>query len=257
MTIAKAVTAPALDGLSGIRHGFFTRHGGVSSGLYASLNAGLGSQDQRDHVIENRRRMCDVLAVGHDDLATPYQVHSSIAVTTDQAWQADRPQADGVVVTRAGLAAGIVTADCGPVLFADPDARVVAAAHAGWKGALTGVLEATINEMEQRGASRDNITAVLGPSISQASYEVGPEFPKPFLTADAANSRFFEPGNRDGHWQFDLAAYIVERLRKAGVNGSALNICTFADEDNYFSYRRTTHRGEGDYGRQLSAIVLV
>ena len=250
------VFAPELASNPAIKHAFFTRPGGVSTGIYAGLNAGLGSNDNRADVIENRERMAAYLGVEEDRLASPFQVHSPTVVTTDTAWTDDRPKADGVVTTTPGLALGIVTADCGPVLFADDRASVIGACHAGWKGALGGVLEATIKAMEEAGADRTSITAILGPTISQENYEVGPGFPAPFLEAGKENARFFIPSQKPKHHMFDLTGYIVERLLAAGVKASAVNRCTYAEEDNFFSYRRTTHRKEGDYGRQLSAIIL-
>ncbi len=250
------IKAPQMESLPGIVHGYFTRKGGVSKSIYEGLNAGLGSGDERDHVVENRRRITDFLKVPQNALASPYQVHSADVVITRSAWSDERPKADGVVTDLPGLALGIVTADCGPVLFADSKARVIGACHAGWKGALTGVMENTISRMEELGAQRGNITAVLGPTISQANYEVGPDFPAPFAQQNEDNLQFFSPSEKPGHHMFDLTGYIVHRLKDAGVSGSAVNRCTYGEEENFYSYRRTTHRGENDYGRQLSAIVL-
>lgn len=252
----KPVLSEQLDALDRIKHGFFTRPGGVSEGIYKGLNAGLGSDDERELVVENRRRMAKYLGVSDASLASPYQVHSPTVIVTDKAWHEDRPKADGVVTSTPGLALGIVTADCGPVLFAEPEGGVIGACHAGWKGALTGVLEATIDAMEAQGATRSKITAILGPTISQVNYEVGPDIPTAFTKADDRNSRFFIPSLKEGHHMFDLTGYIVNRLLDSGVMASAVNRCTYDEEDNFFSYRRTTHRGEGDYGRQLSAILL-
>lgn len=251
-----AISAPELTGMPGIRHAFFTRKGGVSKGIFSSLNAGLGSGDDRESVQENRHRMTDHLGVQRSCLATPYQVHSATAVTASRAWTNDRPQADGVVTNTPGLAIGVVTADCGPVLFADADAGVIGAAHAGWKGALTGILEDTIAKMERLGASRKKITAVLGPSIGQFSYEVGPSFPDSFTEQEPSNACFFSASSKPGHHMFDLPGYIVRRLTEAGVQAAATGHCTYALDDAFFSYRRTTHRNESDYGRQMSAIVL-
>lgn len=252
------IVSEALPGKSGdgIRHAFFTRHGGVSGGLYAGLNVGLGSGDERSHVEENRARIARWMGVAPDRLVSPYQVHSPDVVTVEAPFEGERPQADAIVTATPGLAIGVVTADCGPVLFADTSARIIGAAHAGWKGALTGVLENTIAAMEALGASRARITAVLGPSISQASYEVGPEFVERALAADPANGRWFIPSARPGHAMFDLQGYTVARLARAGVSASMTGHCTYADEPAFFSYRRTTHRAEPDYGRQISAIVL-
>ncbi|MDD9908136.1 MAG: peptidoglycan editing factor PgeF [Ahrensia sp.] len=256
MSQLQPITAEPLNALSGIRHAFFTRPGGVSSGIYAGLNAGLGSGDQREDVIENRNRMADWIGCEHDSIASPYQVHSPDCVITRSAWQDNRPKADGVATDKQWLVMGIVTADCGPVLFADAQARVVAACHAGWGGALKGVLDDTIAKMETLGAKRANIVAVLGPTISQTNYEVGPTYPDPFLTDDSGNSRFFIASKRDGHFMFDLPGYIINRLEGLGVSASWTGHCTYADEALFFSYRRTTHRGEPDYGRQMSAIML-
>jgi YfiH family protein len=252
------VEAPTLAALPGIRHAFFTREGGVSEGLYASLNGGVGSSDTPDNVRENRRRMTEQLGVAPDALASLYQVHSPEVVTVEQAWaQGERPKADGMVTNRPGLALGIATADCGPVLFADAEARVIGGAHAGWKGAFTGVLEATLEAMERLGARRERVVAVLGPMISRKAYEVGPEFVARFTEVAPDNARYFSPSEREGHAMFDLPAYIRTRLEGAGVGTfEDLGLCTYADERRFYSYRRTTHRGEPDYGRLISAIAL-
>lgn len=242
----------------GLKHGFFTRQGGVSVGIYQSLNTGLGSNDNRDDVVQNRHRVAAQMQVRPDHLLSPYQIHSSDVITVTRPWpeQADR-KADALVTDRPGLAIGVSTADCGPVLFADADAGVIGAAHSGWKGAIGGVLENTIAAMEHLGARRDRITAVLGPTISQDAYEVGPEFRDRFLGASIGNDRFFTASAKPDHFMFDLPGYIVVRLETAGI-GAVRNmaLCTYADEARFFSYRRTTHRGEPDYGRLLSAIVL-
>jgi YfiH family protein len=240
----------------GIRHGFFTRIGGVSSGIYSGLNIGTGSSDDQELVRENRRRVAAWMGVPAGALLTAHQIHSPDAIIVREPFAGDRPKADAVVTDRPGIAVGASSADCGPVLFADAAARVVAAAHAGWKGAFTGVLESTISAMESLGARRDSIVAVLGPSISQENYEVGPEFVARFVEADADNARYFAPSGKAGHAKFDLNLYTVDRLRRAGVNGAQLGRCTYAEEDLFYSYRRATHRGEPDYGRQISAIVL-
>lgn len=240
----------------GLAHGWFGRKGGVSEGIFAGLNAGLGSGDDREAVVENRHRIAMALDILPDMLVTPYQIHSADVVTISAPFSNERPKADGIVTATEGLAIGIVTADCGPVLFSDPTNRIIGACHAGWKGALTGVMEATIAAMEALGANRSNVRAVLGPTIGPNNYEVGPEFPEPFLQEDEKNSRFFRPSNNVGHHMFDLPAYIVARLNDAGVSASAIGPCTYEDEAGFFSYRRTTHRNEGDYGRQLSAIAL-
>ncbi len=255
---AMAIEAPALSALPGIRHAFFTRQGGVSEGIYASLNGGLGSSDDPAHVAENRRRMTARLGVAPDALASLYQVHSPDVLVVERAWaQGERPKADGMVTNRPGLALGIATADCGPVLFADAQAGVVGGAHAGWKGAFTGALETTLARMEALGARRERIVAVLGPMISAAAYEVGPEFVARFTDSDPAHARYFAPSAREGHAMFDLPAFIGARLAAAGVGSfTNLNLCTYADPERFYSYRRTTHRKEPDYGRLISAIAL-
>ncbi|MBS3650892.1 peptidoglycan editing factor PgeF [Pseudaminobacter sp. 19-2017] len=241
---------------SGIRHGFFTRLGGVSEGIYRGLNIGTGSQDEPTRVAENRRRVAAWMGVQSPALLSLYQVHSPDVIVATGPFAGERPKADAIVTDRPGLALGSSSADCGPVLFADVEARVIGAAHAGWKGAFTGVLENTIGAMESLGAKRSRIIAVLGPSIGQDNYEVGPEFVARFLDADGGNTTWFKPSTRPGHCYFDLNGYTVDRLRKAGVTAEALKRCTYAEEDLFFSYRRATHRKEPDYGRQISAIVL-
>ncbi len=252
------ISAPLLDRFvpHGVRHGFFTRRGGVSKGLYAGLNAGVGSDDDKVAVTENRRRVAAWLGATPDRLVTLHQVHSPDAIVVHGPFAGDRPKADAMVTDRPGLVLGVLAADCGPILFADGEAGVIGAAHAGWKGALTGVLESTIEAMEGLGAQRDRITAVLGPSISADNYEVGPEFVARFIEADAANAAYFAPSARDGHAMFDLNRYTVDRLARAGVEAAMIGLCTYADEDRFYSYRRATHRAEPDYGRQISAIML-
>jgi YfiH family protein len=244
--------------LTGIRHAFFTRAGGVSSGLYASLNGGVGSQDEAGKVAENRARMAAALGVEPRRLLTAYQSHSPHVVIAEAPWTTeDRPQADAIVTRMRALAIGVTTADCGPVLFAEPRAGVIAAAHAGWRGALTGVIEATIAAMERLNADRGQIRAAMGPMIRQANYEVGPDLVARFRAEDPASSRFFAPTTRDGHALFDLAGYIAARLKRAGIaEVEDLGLCTYADADRFFSYRRTTHRAEADYGRHVNAIAL-
>jgi YfiH family protein len=251
------VKAPALA-LPGVAHAFFTRAGGISTGLYRGLNTGTGSNDSREAVLENRARAARHLGVQPAQLATPHQVHGTEAVIVETVWAPGHgPKADAVVTCRPGVAVGVGAADCGPVLFAEPVAGVVAAAHAGWKGAFAGVLESTIAAMEGLGAARARIVAVLGPTISADAYEVGPEFMARFVEADRSNDRFFRPSRRVGHMMFDLPAYIVARLEAAGIGAAAsVGLCTYADEERFFSYRRATHRGEPDYGRLLSAIAL-
>jgi polyphenol oxidase len=243
--------------LRDVAHGFFGRTGGVSTGLYTSLNCGPGSGDARASVMENRARATSALS-RDAALVTLYQVHSANAVTVTAPWDiAANPKADAFATDRSGIALGILTADCAPILLADPAAHVIGAAHAGWSGALGGVAESVVATMERLGARRHRISAAVGPCISRASYEVGPEFRPRFIAADPANERFFEPSKREGHWQFDLAGYVAHRLRESGVGVvETMAACTYADEADFFSYRRTTHRKEPDYGRQLSAIML-
>jgi YfiH family protein len=248
--------SPLLDAAAGIRHGYFTRLGGVSRGIYGSLNIGTGSADDQSLVSENRRRVAASMGVAADRLLTAHQVHSPDVIVVREPFPGERPKADALVTDRPGIAVGASTADCGPVLFADPHARIVGAAHAGWKGALGGVLENTVAAMERLGASRGAIVAVLGPSISARNYEVGPEFVDRFVAADAFNSRYFVASGTPGHALFDLNRYTVDRLAAAGVAASFLDRCTYAEERLFYSYRRTTHRSEADYGRQISAIVL-
>ncbi|WP_103984926.1 MULTISPECIES: peptidoglycan editing factor PgeF [unclassified Methylobacterium] len=252
------IEAPELSAHAGVRHAFFTRVGGVSEGLYASLNGGLGSQDAPERVAENRARMCAQFGLPRDRLVSLYQVHSADVVTVEAPFAAERPKADAMVTRIPGLALGIATADCGPILFADPENGVVGAAHAGWKGALTGVIGATVSAMEALGARRSRIVAVLGPTIGQASYEVGPDFVARFGSDAPGMERFLGPGTRPGHAQFDLPGFILARLGEAEIGeATALNLCTYADPERFYSYRRTTHRGEADYGRLISAITLV
>ena len=245
--------------LTGIRHAFFTRAGGVSTGLYASLNGGVGSQDDAGKVVENRARMASVLGVEPRRLLTAYQSHSPNVVVAQAPWTTgNRPQADAIVTRMRALAIGVTTADCGPVLFAEPRAGVIGAAHAGWRGALTGVVEATIAAMERLGAARGQIRAAIGPMIRQTSYEVGPDLVARFRTDDPASSRFFAPAKRERHAMFDLAGYIAARLKRAGITEvEDIGLCTYADPERFFSYRRTTHRAEADYGRHVNAIALV
>lgn len=243
----------------GIAHGFFTRAGGHSTGLFTSLNCGLGSGDDPDLVAMNRAIVARELGVAEGQVATAYQVHSAEAIEVNEPWSPEaRPKLDGLVTRRKGLAIGVLTADCGPVLFADPEVAIVGACHAGWKGALTGVTDATITLMEKLGARRERMVAVLGPTIGPASYEVGPEFIGPFLKQDEGHLRFFKPSSKNGHHMFDLPGYLMLRLKQAGVGVTRnLGLDTYADEAQFFSYRRATHRGEKDYGRLIAAIALV
>ncbi len=249
--------SPLLSAVPGLRHAFFTREGGVSRGIYAALNGGTGSSDDPADVAENRRRMAEQMGVVPEHFLSLHQVHSPDAVLATGPWPgAARPKADAIVTSTAGLAIGVTTADCGPILFVEPTARVIGAAHAGWKGALTGVLESTIAAMEQLGAQRDGIIAALGPLIRQDSYEVGPEFVARFIDTDAEYGMFFLPSTREAHAMFDLAGFIRMRLEHAGILMiDDLGLDTYADE-RFFSYRRSVHRNEPDYGRHVHAIAL-
>jgi polyphenol oxidase len=244
------------NSLNSVPHGFFTRRGGVSSGLYASLNCGPGSRDDAAAVRENRRRVAAALDAQHG-LVSLYQVHGRDVVIVDEQYDlAQRPKADGIVTKRRGIALGILTADCGPILFSDRDADVIGACHAGWRGALAGITDATIEAMERLGAKRERICAALGPLIRQASYEVSAPFRDQFLEASSDSAKFFAAGRREGHWQFDLPGYVMQRLRQAGIAAQDLGLDTCSDGDRFFSYRRMTLTGESDYGRQVSAIAL-
>jgi polyphenol oxidase len=250
------IRSTMLSQLTGIEHGFYGRGGGVSSGIYESLNAGTGSDDNPDHVAENRRRIAQDMGVTADRLMTAYQVHSADAIMVDKPFSGERPKVDALVTRCPSLATSILTADCAPVLFADPSARIVAAAHAGWKGAAGGILEATLEKMCKLGASKSRIVAAIGPCIAQASYEVGPEFHSQFLDFDAANARFFVPGN-DDRYLFDLKRYCAARLRAVGLGAiDILPYDTCAQADAFFSNRRRNQAGEPDYGRNLSAIRI-
>jgi YfiH family protein len=250
------IASPQLAELPHVRHAFFTRQGGVSGGLYASLNGGLGSSDDPANVQENRARMVAALGV-KGPLVSVYQVHSPDVVTVTTPWERGAaPKADAMVTALPGLALGITTADCGPVLFADREARVIGAAHAGWRGAVDGVLAATVEAMVQLGAARARIIAAIGPLIRQPSYEVGPDFVARVREAHGACERYFAAGEGD-RMRFDLPAFIRDRLAEAGVGAiEDLGLDTYPDEARFFSYRRTTHRGEPDYGRLISAIAL-
>ncbi len=252
---AEAVLAPSLR-MAGVAHGFFTRRGGVSTGVYASLNGGVGSKDAPEAVTANRARMAAVLGVEPNRLLVPYQTHSADALVATGPF-GKRPHCDALVTATPGVALGVTGADCGMILFADPAARVVGAAHAGWKGALTGVLEATLAAMESLGARRGGVIAALGPAIAQKSYEVGPEFHERFTEADGGYGVFFAPSSA-GRFLFDLPGFIALRLRRAGIGHfEDLRRDTYAEPESFFSYRRATHRQEPDYGRQISAIALV
>jgi YfiH family protein len=249
--------SPLLSAVPGLRHAFFSRDGGVSDGIYAGLNGGIGSNDDPAKVAENRRLMAEQMGVTTDHFLTLFQVHSPDAVVASAPWDtASRPRADAIVTRAEGLAIGVTAADCGPILFVDPNARVIGAAHAGWKGALTGIIESTVGAMEGLGAERAGIVAAIGPLIRQRSYEVGNEFVERFVEADAENTRFFLPASREGHAMFDLAGFIRMRLEDAGVLMiDDTGVDTYSDE-RFFSYRRSVHRNEPDYGRHVHAIVL-
>ena len=249
------ITAQELQ-LPGIAHGFFTRDGGHSQGIFASLNCGLGSGDDIELVKKNRAIVAASLGVAVSHLVSGYQTHGTdVAVVTGP--MNERPKVDGMVSKTRGLALGILTADCGPVLFADAKAGVIGACHAGWKGALNGVYRSTVEAMELLEAKRENIVAVVGPMISQQVYEVGPDFPKPFLVADSAHEKYFIPSVKDQHYMFDLSLYLTDAMKSLGLGKVVdLGLCTYADERRFFSYRRATHRGETDYGRLISALVL-
>jgi YfiH family protein len=252
---ARPLRARILDA-PGLTHGFFTRQGGVSTGVYESLNGGTGSQDDPRAVAENRRRMAAHLCVDPAHLLVPYQIHSPKALIVTQAF-VERPRCDALVTSVRGLGLGITGADCGMILFADPGARVIAAAHAGWKGALDGVLEATLAAMEKLGARRASTVAALGPMIARNSYEVGAEFADRFIAASTGHASFFSASTRDGHFMFDLPEFIAMRLRLAGIGLFAdLARDTYAEPENFYSYRRSVHLGEPDYGRQVAAIAL-
>ena len=243
------------DALTPARHGFFTRRGGASSGVFSGLNCGAGSSDQSDMVAINRARVADAMNVAHDHLVSVHQVHSTDVVTLTEP-PSEKPRADAMVTATPGLALSVLSADCQPVLFHDPKAGIVGAAHAGWRGALDGILEATIKAMEGLGANRENINAAIGPCISQSAYEVGPDFLDEFLADDHDNARFFANGAGD-RMQFDLPAFGLHRLRRAGVGHAEwTRHCTYTDADRFFSYRRSVHAKEADYGRLIAAISL-
>jgi len=251
------ITAPDLAAEPGIRHAFFTREGGVSKGIYSSLNGGPGSADDPAAIVENRARMAGHLGIAPENFISLHQVHSPDVEIVTGPWQGDRPKADAMVSTAPGFALGVSSADCGPILFADSEARVIGAAHSGWKGAFTGVVASTVTAMEKLGARRERIVAVLGPTISAKAYEVGPEFVERFKSENPTYARFFTASERAAHAMFDLPAFIGLRAQEAGIGRFVdLAFCTYGDEQRFFSYRRTTHRAEADYGRLISAIVL-
>jgi len=254
MTATPRLEIITSDLLAGVRHGFFTRKGGASSGIFHGLNCGGGSSDQTSIVATNRSRAADAMGVPPERLITVHQVHSARVVSVADAQPVPRPEADAIVTATPGTAIAILTADCQPVLFADTKAGVVGAAHAGWRGALDGVLEATLDAMEALGAARENTCALIGPAISQRAYEVGPEFFETFFDEDRDNAMFFANGKGD-RYHFDLTGYGLHRLRAAGVGQADwTRHCTYTDADRFFSYRRSVHRGEADYGRLISAI---
>jgi len=252
------VEAQALAQLPGIRHGFFERKNGASRGLYTSLNCGLGSDDDRQTVLKNRATVAAHMNLASAQLLTAYQHHSPDVITVTEPWDiAEPPKADGMVTNISNIGLGLLTADCAPVLFADADARVIGAAHAGWRGAVAGVTDNIISAMEDLGAKRSAIIAVIGPAISQNAYEVGPEFIENFLEQDPTHQQFFTPSLREKHFMFDLPGYLTQRLERANISAvSRVEKCTYAHEDQFFSYRRATHEREKDYGRQISVITL-
>lgn len=251
------LTAPSLSKIPGLKHGFFTRLNGHSSGLYDSLNCGLGSDDDRPSVMKNRAFCAKNLGVEPDHLLTVHQEHTANAVVADEPWNPEgSPVADALASNTGGLALAVLTADCVPILFAEPENRVIAASHAGWKGALTGVIENTIETMIKLGAARKSIVAAVGPCIGAKSYEVGPEFVERLVSADAANSQYFKGSNRAEHALFDIGAYVLDRTKYAGVASvERIEKDTCVRSEMFFSYRRSCHRGEQDYGRQLSGIA--
>jgi YfiH family protein len=251
------LASPLLSAIPGLRHAFFTRDGGVSGGIYAGLNGGLGSNDDPVNVAENRRRMAEQMGVPPSHFLGVHQIHSPDAVVATGPWEStSRPRADAIVTRTEGLAISVTAADCGPILLVDPNARVIGAAHAGWKGALTGIVESTVEAMERLGAERAGIVAAIGPLIRQHSYEVGNEFVERFVEADAENALFFIPAAREGHAMFDLAGFIRMRLENAGVLMiDDIGVDTYSDE-RFYSYRRSVHRKEPDYGRHVHAIAL-
>ena len=242
----------------GIAHGFFGRQGGHSRGIFASLNCGLGSGDNRETVVRNREVVAKALGGREQQIVTTYQVHSAEAIVVTKPWPHDeRPKVDGMVTNVPGLILGTLTADCGPVLFSDHRAGVIGCAHAGWKGALTGITDSTVLKMEKLGAKRKNIVAVLGPTISKSAYEVGPEFFQRFIDASESNKIYFTDSVKKGHHMFDLPAYLIVRMKAFGI-GMVIDstLCTYTRAEEYFSYRRATHAHEQDYGRQIAAITL-
>jgi YfiH family protein len=250
--------ASNLAAIGGVAHGFFSRQGGVSGGIYASLNCGPGSNDDAANVQENRARVAEILGAKPSHLLTVFQKHSATAVIAKAPWEgAKMPEADAIATATPGLAIGVLTADCAPVLFCDGEARVVGAAHAGWRGALSGIVEATVKAMQKLGARPERIVAVIGPAISQKAYEVGADYRERFVAEEPESGPFFAADEGSGEPHFDLPGYVAERLKRSGVGTiSDLGFCTYCDESRLFSYRRSQHHGEPDYGRQISAILL-
>jgi YfiH family protein len=258
VTLPDYIRSPALDGLPGIRHGFFTRQGGVSEGIFAGLNCGFGSNDDRVAVAENRTRVAQAMGRDEADLVTVYQIHSAICAPVETPWTPEAaPEADAMATDRPGIVLGVLAADCAPVLLADPEARVIGSAHAGWKGALGGVVEAALEKMVERGAKVERIRAAIGPCIAQASYEVGPEFVASFTAVDPANKAFFISSTRQGHSMFDLPGYLSARLGRIGLAAvTVAGLDTAADPERFFSYRRACLAGLKQYGRLISTITL-
>jgi YfiH family protein len=252
------IKAGLLNEVAGIAHGFFTREGGTSAGLFSSLNCGFGSGDDLDTVARNRALVADVIGVASDRLLTLYQEHSPRVIAVSKPWRRESaPVADAMVTKEPGIALGALTADCAPVIFAEGQARIIGIAHAGWKGAVSGITDATIGAMEELGADRASIVAAIGPAISAAVYEVGPEFHQRFLETDAANEAFFRPTAKPQHWLFDLPGYLMARLRRSGIGkADDLALCTYDDERRFFSYRRATHRNQSHYGRLISVVAI-
>ena len=249
--------SPVFDGFTSINHGFFGRGGGVSTGKYSSLNTGRGSDDNPAHVEENRKRVAQAIGTTNERLLSNHQIHSAKIIVVEKPWQnGQQPKADGIVTKIPGLAISALSADCSPVLFADVNAGVVGAAHAGWRGALAGVTDETVTAMVSLGAQRKNIVVAIGPCIGPKHFEVGPEFVGEFITENLGNAKFFVKGKTDRSY-FDIKAYLVRKLLKAGVGqADALPDCTYAQNEAYFSYRHNSHNGIEDYGRNISVIML-
>jgi YfiH family protein len=252
------IEALELKSARSIRHGFFTRQGGHSEGLFASLNCGFGSGDDKPTVARNRAEVGEQLGIEGGKLLTAWQWHSADVIVADAPWDALKPpKGDAIVTTKPGLAIAVLTADCAPILFADAERGVIGVAHAGWKGALAGISDATIAAMEENGARRESMTAIIGPTISRNVYEVGPDFADQFIAEASENADFFTPSTRSRHQMFDLPAYLKRRITRQGLGQVVdMDLCTYSDEGRFYSFRRATHRSEKNYGRQISAIVL-